>query len=382
MVRTGDFCDVVDAEVMTIINIVASADVAEDYSDVALKRLRLPIRNRGMGFRSLANRADSQIIGGIFHDGFTALIDRKDKDGNCWAGRLVIQPVVDALGEGSFDAGSKTPWQTLIDCNSQYGSILQIAWAKYSHFYQEAGLDRSEGGEDMLIAQPVELAGFYPDGRHPKKVTKAITDEVEDAIFQILDQEMRDRPADDPERWAWQNIDKISGLALENVPDSVGWLPNDAVVDTFASYMGQPWPGAREHRGNFFGKNGEELDEYGHNLASARLPGVGFRLLHNNVTSLMVDIMREAGFLTDKEAWNMFHGKVPSPWINQYSTAINRERGDRRVGSDRRRCIVPDIICYNFISSDGRRRAGRNCSNTGRPVLGSIWQRGPSLVMA
>ena len=59
----------------------------------------------------------------------------------------------------------------------------------------------------------------------------------------------------------------------------------------------------------------------------------------------------------------MFHGKVPSPWINQYSTAINRERGDRRVGSDRRRCIVPDIICYNFISSDGRRRAGRNCSN-------------------
>ena len=49
--------------------------------------------------------------------------------------------------------------------------------------------------------------------------------------------------------------------------------------------------------------------------------------------------------------------------INQYSTAVNQERGDWRVGSDRRRCIVPDIISYNFISSEERRRAGRKCSN-------------------
>ena len=55
--------------------------------------------------------------------------------------------------------------------------------------------------------------------------------------------------------------------------------------------------------------------------------------------------------------------KDASPY--QYSTAINRERGDRRIGSDRRRCTLPDIIFYNFMSPrmDGRRRAGRKCSN-------------------
>ena len=58
----------------------------------------------------------------------------------------------------------------------------------------------------------------------------------------------------------------------------------------------------------------------------------------------------------------MFHGKVPSPYIDQYSTAINRERGEKRSGSDRRQCMVPDIIVYNYPSSDRPRRAGRNCS--------------------
>ena len=28
------------------------------------------------------------------------------------------------------------------------------------NFYQESGLARSEGGEDMLIARPVQQAGF------------------------------------------------------------------------------------------------------------------------------------------------------------------------------------------------------------------------------
>ena len=58
----------------------------------------------------------------------------------------------------------------------------------------------------------------------------------------------------------------------------------------------------------------------------------------------------------------MFHGKVPSPYIDQYSTAINRERGDKRSASDKRQCMVPDIIVYNYPSSDRPRRAGRNCS--------------------
>ena len=41
-----------------------------------------------------------------------------------------------------------------------------------------------------------------------------------------------------------------------------------------------------------------------------------------------------------------------------------REKARKRTGSDtcRRQCMVPDIIPYNYPSSDRPRRAGRNCS--------------------
>jgi hypothetical protein len=214
----------------------------------------------------------------------------------------------------------------------------------------------------MLIAQPVQQAGFYKDGRRPSKLTAALTDEIEEARYQILDQEIIARPVGDVERWAWQNGDPMVGLALENVPCPLGGLSDDAVIDTFNSTMGQKWPAARPFIGGFFGKNGRQLDAYGHNLASAPLPGAGFRILHDNVKSLMQSVMREAGFLTDVEAYNLFHGKIPSPFIEEYSTAVNRERGDRRHGSDRRICIVPDLICHNFPSADSPRHAGRNVS--------------------
>ena len=152
------------------------------------------------------------------------------------------------------------------------------------------------------------------------------------------------------------------GLALENVPDALGRLPDDAVIDTFNSTMGQKWPAAKPFIDGIFGKKGQRLDAHGHNLAAAPLPGAGFRVLHDDVKRLMQSIMREGGLLTDVEAANLFHGKVPSPWIDEYSTAVNRERGDRRHGSDRRTCIVPDLICHNYPSADLPRHAGRNVS--------------------
>lgn len=78
----------------------------------------------------------------------------------------------------------------------------------------------------------------------------------------------------------------------------------------------------------------QQLDEYGHNLAAARLPGAGFRVLHNEAVHLTRAIMQEAGFVTDSEAWNMFHGKVLSPYIDQYSTAIPWSKG--RNGTKRK----------------------------------------------
>ena len=80
------------------------------------------------------------------------------------------------------------------------------------------------------------------------------------------------------------------GLALENVPDALGRLPDDAVIDTFNSTMGQKWPAAKPFIDGIFGKKGHLLHAHGHNLAAAPLPGAGFRVLHDDVKSLMQSI--------------------------------------------------------------------------------------------
>ena len=93
----------------------------------------------------------------------------------------------------------------------------------------------------------------------------------------------------------------MSGFALENVPDPLV-VSATMLFDTFASCMGQEWPAAREHVNNsFFGMSGDQLDEYGNNLAFAWLPGAGFRVLHNEVTHLVHSIQRKAGFVSDLE---------------------------------------------------------------------------------
>ena len=89
----------------------------------------------------LADCADSQLIGGIFHDGFVRLIDRHNEDGNCWPARLVIPTIVNTLvGTGSFNAGTETPWKALPTSQSQLGAVLDAAWTKYEQFYQDSGL--------------------------------------------------------------------------------------------------------------------------------------------------------------------------------------------------------------------------------------------------
>ena len=51
----------------------------------------------------------------------------------------------------------------------------------------------------MLNAQPAERVGFYEDDRRPSKITKATTDEIEQARYEIhvLDQEIKNKPIDD-----------------------------------------------------------------------------------------------------------------------------------------------------------------------------------------
>ena len=49
----GDFCDEVDKEPRDVNNIVAAANIDDDYSEFGKKRLELAFRLKGMGYRRL-----------------------------------------------------------------------------------------------------------------------------------------------------------------------------------------------------------------------------------------------------------------------------------------------------------------------------------------
>ena len=118
-----------------------------------------------------------------------------------------------------------------------------------------------------------------------------------------------------------------------------------------ATYLGQPDPIISPLAGRFFGKKGQQLDPHGANLASASLPGGGFRTIHNNVQSLTQSMMKVAGIHSEKEAVNFLLGKVPDPWMTHYVDHISSSHTSARNSPH---AIVPDILAHEYPA--GRQR--------------------------
>ena len=96
--------------------------------------------------------------------------------------------------------------------------------------------------------------------------------------------------------------------------------------------------------GRYFGMNGVQLDKYGANLASACLPGAGFRRIHNKQQDLVRSMMKLAGIHSEKEAINFLQGKVGDPYMQNYADHQTSQDGGRNAPHS----IIPDIHALNF----------------------------------
>ena len=74
-----------------------------------------------------------------------------------------------------------------------------------------------------------------------------------------------------------------------------------------------------------FGKKGEKPDKYGANLSSVALLGKGHCVLHNNLQSIVVSIMKQCGGIPAvMEAANFLLGKVGEPYISAYTNHVSQ----------------------------------------------------------
>ena len=150
----------------------------------------------------------------------------------------------------------------------------------------------------------------------------------------------------------------MSSMFLTSPPDRIGHLGDNVHQVAMTTYLGQPCPMVAPLVGRYFGKNGDVVDKYGANLASAALPGQGHSALHNELQSLVQSIMKVAGVHSEKEAVNFLLGKVGEPHITSYINHVSRKDGHRKA----MHAIIPDVHATNFpvgkqrVNDSGSRR--------------------------
>ena len=83
--------------------------------------------------------------------------------------------------------------------------------------------------------------------------------------------------------------------------------------------------------GRYFGKKGARLDPYGVYLVSFTLLGGGHLIPHNELQSLLQNIMSVAVIWSEKEAVNFLLGTVPEPYIISYVNHIASYDQSRKV---------------------------------------------------
>ncbi|EJK74866.1 hypothetical protein THAOC_03432, partial [Thalassiosira oceanica] len=90
---------------------------------------------------------------------------------------------------------------------------------------------------------------------------------------------------------------------------AIGHMGNEAFVIAVTRYFGQSSYITRSMAGLYFGKKGEQVNENATNLCCAHLPGGGFRILHDQVKTLIITFLHLAGVEADEESALWMLGK-------------------------------------------------------------------------
>ena len=333
---------------------------SSDLDDFTNERMRLPIKYKGMGLRSLFDRRHSEFIGGMIQ-GIPPLINRQSDSGLISHGRVHIQSMITYLGKHSFDGNPEIkPWETLLSHGpSPTAQGLKLAWTTL----QNEVIDACTTLQDIqapinLLNNVVQSAGFDSLSHKItfKSITKQITIEMESIRSEILNKEVRSVDATlnktNRECTAYLQVDELSTQFLTALPDVLGIMSDKVILEAFHQYLGRPSPIMKPytHQQHFIGRKGYEqvVDEYGDSVAASNLRGGDYIRAHNEIQTMINAIFRQAGFSTSIQPPNIFHGKVPNLCLKKY-LKLQRKKD----------FIIPDILVHDH-PKDGNAAGSRH----------------------
>ena len=143
-------------------------------------------------------------------------------------------------------------------------------------------------------------------------------------------------PVADMRRAAWLNLDKFSTTWIPAWPDRDAYLSNAEFGEVAPFYYGLPSPACAMLIGERIGATRTVLDEHGCNLATATLPGDGWRTQHDAIKWRIAGDMAEMQARAATEVYGLFAAYIPQ----QGRARLDGETARKRQG------LVPDFLLY------------------------------------
>ena len=157
--------------------------------------------------------------------------------------------------------------------------------------------------------------------------------------------EVRLLPTSRYDRWAFECCNVFSQQVMLST-ECNGTHGNDVFVLSFTRYMGQSNFISRSMEGLYFGKKCDQVNAHATNLCYASLPGGGFRVLHDQVKTLIITFLRLAGVEADEESALWMLGQVRDPYMKRYIDWLLRAQAADKKNPEG--AIVADFVARDF----------------------------------
>ena len=293
--------------------------------------VRLPVREKGMGLRSLVDTIPAAFIGSVE----MSLPFFGGREGLC----RLLEPITgDIL---TVDTASR--WNTLLTSGCWTGREFSNCW---DLLHGEATQCSVYMGEELVgeLATTVEGVG---DGRVDGSTRRLVTQQRESLRARVLYRALSLHP-DQTARpvWAFPQYDKMSCAWLLATPSPDTYIPGPLFREAMATHLCLPSPCCRSHVGKPTGYRNELVDAFGDNVMCATLPFDTWRNRHNDVQRGLVARANEARVEVEAEVFGLFRDIIPA--------AVLGEGGGLETVRDRMGC-VPDLRLGFPVSLADRR---------------------------
>ena len=279
--------------------------------------LRLPVRQGGMGLRSMEDVSMAAFVGGVEQ----SLPHFTGEDGVC-------QQLTTVLGEMQ-DVSYR--WRDMLASGCRTGGEFETAWNVLRQEAVQASqyLDRDMGGP---LEVEVDGAG---DGRVDGSTRRLVTTWLEDTRTAVLKKALENHP-DQTARAVWVNpqLDKLSQGWLLAMPGPEGFSHAE-FGETVARLLCLPSPCCQPKVGVALGQRGLRIDDFGDNLMSvSNIPGDSFRIRHDKVKTVLNGFCLANNIRAECEVFGLFRDLIPTVALDEDA---NLQRGQGRQG------LLPDF---------------------------------------